>query len=75
MRVFTVSEAQEGLADLLEQVQRDGAVRIRANNGKSFLVTPDQVDASPLDVEGIDLDITRAEIIEFVHEGRRGSSG
>lgn len=70
MKDFTVSEAQQDLADLLEQVGRDGVVRIRRNDGRTFLVTPEQKVASPLDVPGIDLNLTKEEIIDFIREGR-----
>ncbi len=33
---------------------------------------PDGADKSPLDVEGIDIDITAEEILEFIREGRSG---
>ena len=71
MKVYTYSEARQQLASLLEQARRDGAVRIRRQDGQSFVLTPEQPTGSPLDVEGLDLDLTTDEIVEFVREGRR----
>jgi prevent-host-death family protein len=69
--VYTYSEARQKLATLLEEAVRDGEVRVRRKDGKVFVIVPDEVSGSPLDVEGVDLDLTREEIIEFIHEGRK----
>lgn len=71
MRVYTYSEARQNLASLLEIAQRDGAVRIRRRDGRSFLVRPERSGASPLDVEGVDLGVTTDEIVAIIHEGRQ----
>jgi hypothetical protein len=36
-----------------------------------FLLQPDKAAGSPLDVEGLDLGLTKEEIVAFVREGRR----
>jgi hypothetical protein len=74
MKVYTYSEARQQLASLLEQARREGAVRIRRQDGQSFVLTPEQPSGSPLDVEGLDLDLTTDEIVAFVREGRRDPS-
>jgi PHD/YefM family antitoxin component YafN of YafNO toxin-antitoxin module len=71
MWIYTYSEARQRLATLLDQAQREGAVRIRRRDGQSFLLIPEKVTSSPLDDEGIDLDLTTDEIVAFVREGRR----
>jgi prevent-host-death family protein len=71
MKVYTYSEARQNLASLLEEARRDGAVRIQRRDGQSFVLTPAAASTSPLDVEGIDLRITRDEIVSFVRESRR----
>lgn len=71
MKVYTYSEARQRLASLLEQARKDGAVRIRRQDGQSFVLRPENLTGSPLDVEGIDLDLTTDEIVSFVREGRR----
>lgn len=70
MRVYTYSEARQNLASLLDVAQRDGAVRIRRRDGRSFVLQPEPSGASPLDVEGVDLGVTTDEIVAIVREGR-----
>ena len=70
MRVYTYSQARQNFASLLEIAQRDGAVRIRRKDGRSFVLQPDSSGTSPLDVEGVDLGVTTAEIVDMVREGR-----
>ena len=71
MKVYTYSEARQNLASLLEEARREGAVRIQRRDGQSFVLTPESTSSSPLDVEGVDLRITRDEIVGFVRESRR----
>lgn len=70
MKVYTYSEARQKLATLLEEAAREGRVKIKRKDGQAFVITPDQRVGSPLDVEGIDLDITTAEIVQIIREGR-----
>ena len=70
MRVYTYSEARQNFASLLEIAQRDGAVGIRRKDGQSFVLQPETSGASPLDVEGVDLGVSSAEIVEIIREGR-----
>ena len=67
----TYLETQQSLPALLEQARREGAVRIRSSDGQTFVLKPEDSARSPLDVEGVDLSISTAEIIEFIHEGRK----
>jgi len=73
MKVYTYSEARQSLASLLEQAKREGAVRIRRRDGQTFVLKPETPIGSPLDIDGIDLNVTTKEIVSFVHEGRRGT--
>ena len=70
MKVFTYSEARQNFASMLEIAQRDGAVGIRRKDGRSFVLQPEMSGASPLDVDGVELGVTGAEIVEMVREGR-----
>ena len=67
----TYLEAQQDLSTLLEQARRDGAVRIQSKEGQTFVLKPEGSARSPLDVKGVDLNLSRQEIIEFIHEGRK----
>lgn len=73
MKEYTYSEARQHLADLLDLAQREGSVRIRRRDGRVFILTRLEETQSPLDVPGVDLAITRDEILTFIREGRRDS--
>ena len=70
MRVYTYSEARQNLASLLDVAKRDGSVAIRCRDGQTFILSPQPMDNSPIDVEGVDLDITTEEIIDINRQGR-----
>jgi hypothetical protein len=69
--VYTYSEARQNLASLLEKTIQDGEVRIKRKDGQVFVIRPERRADSPLDVEGLDLGITAAEIVAFIHESRK----
>jgi hypothetical protein len=71
MIVYTYSEARQKLASLLEQAVEEGEVRIKRKDGQTFVIRPETRVGSPLDVEGMDLGVTTAEIVRFIQEGRR----
>lgn len=70
MREYTYSEARQNFASVLEVAQRDGAVRIRRRDGRSFVVQPESMGGSPLDVEGVELGVSSAEIVAMIRGGR-----
>ena len=69
--VYTYSEARQNLASLLEKAIRDGEVRVRRKDGQMFVIVPEVTNHSPLDVIGIDIDLSKEEIVNFIHEGRK----
>ncbi len=71
MTTYTYSQAKLKLASVLETATRTGEVRIRGRDGRVFVVKPERPGKSPLDVRGVNLKLTRREIVDFVHEGRR----
>ena len=68
--VFTYSEARQKLATVLEQSRTEGEVRIKRKDGQEFVIRPAEKPESPLDVEGIDLEISAEEIVGFVRQVR-----
>jgi hypothetical protein len=70
MIVYTYSEARQNLATLVERATKEGEVRIRRKDGQVFVIKPQTRMDSPLDVEGVDLGITTAEIVAAVRESR-----
>jgi hypothetical protein len=71
MKVYTYSEARQQFASVLEEAGRAGAVRIQRKDGKVFVLRPERAKASPLDVPGLNLRLTRKEIVELVRAGRK----
>ncbi|MBC7251986.1 MAG: type II toxin-antitoxin system Phd/YefM family antitoxin [Anaerolineae bacterium] len=71
MNVYTYTEARQKLASLLDKAPREGEVLIKRRDGQVFVVRPQTRPGSPLDIEGIDLDVTASEIVAFIQEGRR----
>jgi hypothetical protein len=55
----------------LERAAREGEVLVKRRDGQVFVIKAQSDRSSPLDVEGIDLQLTREEIVSFVREGRR----
>ncbi len=73
MIVYTYTEARQNLATLLDKASQEGEVLIRRKDGQMFIVRPQEIEGSPLDVLGVDLDLTVPEILNFIREGRRES--
>jgi len=71
MKLYTYSEARQKLASVLEQAVEEGEVKIKRKDGQTFVIRPERRVTSPLDVEGIDLGITSADIVRFIREGRK----
>ncbi len=71
MKIYTYSQARQSLAELLDQASKEGAVRIRRRDGRTFVLQPERSDKSSLDIEGVDLGVTTDEIVTFIREGRR----
>lgn len=70
MTIYTYSEARQNLASLLEKARKEGEILIKRKDGSTFVVRPFQRDKSPLDVQGIDLDISADEISDVIREVR-----
>ena len=71
MNTYTFSEARQKLASLLEQAARSGEVRIKRRDGQVFVIRPQKRKGSPLNVGGVDLNLTRDEILKSIKESRR----
>ncbi len=71
MKEYTYSEARQKLSAVLDEAKREGAVRIRRRDGQAFILRSEHKARSPLDIKGLNLNISREEIVEFIREGRR----
>jgi hypothetical protein len=69
MRVFTYSEARKRLAEVLDLAESDEVV-IKRRNGETFSLKRIRRAVSPLDIEGMILDVTTTELVATVRESR-----
>lgn len=71
MKSYTYSEARGNFATVLDEAERDGAVEIRRRDGAVFRVLPlRKFKGSPLDVKGVKLGVSAADLVAIVREGR-----
>ena len=70
MTTYTYSEARQNFAAVLEKAKKEGKVLIKKRDGSSFILLPLPVSTSPLNVKGINTDISSKEIIDTLKEIR-----
>jgi antitoxin Phd len=71
VKSYTYSEARENFATVLEEAAREGAVEVRRRDGTIFRILPlRKSKASPLDVKGVKLKVSTADLVAIVREGR-----
>jgi antitoxin (DNA-binding transcriptional repressor) of toxin-antitoxin stability system len=70
VKVYTYSEARQRLAQLLDEAEEGGEIRIRRRDGSEYAVRPVRRGRSPLDVRGVNTGITREEIVAAIRESR-----
>ena len=70
MREYSFTEARQHFASLLEEAKKEGVVCIKKRDGESFYIKPATPKKSPLDIKGVDLEISSTEIVDIVREGR-----
>lgn len=70
MHIYTYSEAKQNFSSLLDLAQEEGAVQIARKDGQLFMLMPVMPQKSPLDVPGVDINLTTDDIVNFVREGR-----
>lgn len=71
MTVFTLSQARQNFAAVLDRAIREGQVLIRRRDGSVFSIQPQDPDLSPLDVKGVATKLTAKDIVGFVRQSRR----
>ena len=70
MREYSFTEARQNFASILEEAKKEGAVCIKKRDGQTFYLKPAAPKKSPLDIEGVDLGLSSAEIVELLRKGR-----
>jgi hypothetical protein len=71
MKVFSLSEASRQLSVVLNLAQSEGEVRVSLRDGRMFSIRPVHSKKSPLDISGVDSNLTTADILNSIHESRR----
>jgi len=71
MKSYSYSEARGNFATVLDEAERDGAVEIPRRDGTVFRILPlRKSKASPLDVKGVKLGVSAADLVAIVRKGR-----
>jgi antitoxin Phd len=71
MKSYSYSEARGNFSTVLDEAERDGAVEIRRRDGTVFRILPlRRSKASPLDVKGVKLEVSAADLVAIVRKGR-----
>jgi len=72
--MYTTSQVQQQLPDLLKKALLEGQVRFKTRDGQVFMISPVRSEKvsnqSPLDVRSIKLPVTTNDILLAVREGR-----
>jgi hypothetical protein len=71
MREYTFSQARQEFSSVLDFSEIEGEVRIKRRDGRVFAIHPVLSPQSPLDVKGVNLKISKDELLGFLHESRR----
>lgn len=70
MTTYTFSEARQKFASVLEKAKTEGKVLIKRKDGSVFVIQPFNKKGSPLNVKGVDLNLSANEIVEILREIR-----
>jgi hypothetical protein len=67
---YSYENAKQSFDTIFEKADIDGKVEIRKND-RLYILTTVSKKRSPLDVKGFDMNVTREEIVSFIHESRK----
>lgn len=70
MTTYTFSQARQKLASVLDQARQDGEVIIKRRDGSLYIIKPIPPNEFPLDVKGVDLQLSQDEIVNIIREVR-----
>jgi antitoxin (DNA-binding transcriptional repressor) of toxin-antitoxin stability system len=74
MKIYKYSEARQNFATVLNTALKEEVIITRKDGNRFKLVSINKKNKkSPLDIDGIDTDITTQEIIDVIRECREGS--
>lgn len=76
MQVYTYSEARQNLSSVLDEAEMSGKALIKRKDGRTFSLTPERAEKSPLDVPSIKARVTTDELVSIVKKERgRATAG
>ena len=70
MKEYSFTEARQNFAATLEIAKKEGVVCVRKKSGEAFYIRPATPKGSPLDVKGINLNLSANAIVDIVRQGR-----
>ena len=70
MTIYNYSQARQNFSSLMNKAKEEGSVCIKRKDGSTFILKPIYAQKSPLDIEGIDVGISREEIVDIQREIR-----
>ena len=70
MREYSFTEARQHFAAILDEASKEGVVCVKKRDGEAFYIKPVIQKKSPLDIEGVNLDLSTNEIVDVLREGR-----
>jgi antitoxin (DNA-binding transcriptional repressor) of toxin-antitoxin stability system len=70
LKVYTYTEARRWFARVLDEAREGGEIRIKRRDGSEFSLRPVPSTDSPLDVPGVDTDVSIEDIMGAIREGR-----
>jgi prevent-host-death family protein len=74
IKIYKYSEARQNFSTVLNTALKEDVIITRKDGNRFRLISISKKSKkSPLDIEGIDTDVTTQEIIEIVRECREGS--
>jgi prevent-host-death family protein len=74
MKIYKYSEARQNFSTVLNTALKEDVIITRKNGNRFKLISINKKSKnSPLDIDGIDTDVTTDEIIAVIREGREGS--
>ena len=71
MTTYIYSKARQNFTAVLDKAKKEGKVLIKKRDNSSFILSTLPLAESPLNVRGINIDLTSQEIIDVLKEVRR----
>lgn len=71
MKVYGYSEARQRFAEVLQEARQEGQAQVRRRDGQIFVIQPATQAGSPLDVPGVESDVSAPEVVSWVRNSRR----